>query len=1746
MSIPVAEQHPDDGAPGSPTTRRDGQGSAGRHPAATNHALTYIYVPPQPIIPIHAILTRQTRGALTPRTLQPGSGPHATHGANEPVPSQRETTNPGQTTAGWSSSEDRTTRARNGDQAHQREHPPGPPPPTRSNRHDVTPDTDQPTQRRNSARTRIKIASLNIKGRTSGDINKWLHIPQLIRENGIGILAVQETHLTDELASQFDNLFGNVLKLYFSPDPLTRNAKGVAVIINKRLIPTDNVKLHILIPGRAMGISLPWQNDESINVLAIYAPNSPRETRDFWVNVQHQLGATRSFSPDIMLGDFNLVEDSIDRIPSNSDDPQSVELLREFKMRHKLVDGWRKVNPEEKGYTWSRESDGTQSRIDRIYIHEELFDVSSGWNITQSPIPSDHDLVSAFISTPTAPIIGRGRWAIPPRLFKHKLIKKELQLLGRELQSRLESTKPRSPLENPQTILRDFKTKVKNILRSHEKRAQPMLKNKIASLAESLRNVQNNPDLPEDEIKIASVYLKKEIQTLLKQLHQSNRDLLAAIDAAEGEQIGKTWSSRHKVAKPRDTIRCLKDPRTGTVTRDSKNMSQIAAMYHESLQFEDRDPRADINEQELHEILSHIRTKLPESSKENLREKISEAQVRDAIRKTTAGKAPGIDGIPVDLWKALDDQFQEGAKEPNTNHRCDIVWCLTQVFNDIETHGMDEGAKLNEGCMSPIYKKKDPDDIANYRPITLLNTDYKIFTKAISMKLAAAAPGIIDRDQAGFIKNRNVYDQIKTTKLVIDYMNRTGKKGAIVALDQEKAYDKILHPYLWAVLRKFEFPEEFIKTVQTLYDGALTTVMINGELSEPFPIYRGVRQGDALSCLLFDLAIEPLAESIRRSQMLTGIQIPTTRKHLKVKLFADDTTVFLSESDSVDRLEAVLEKWCRVSGAKFNKEKTEIIPLGSRDQRDSILSTRYLNDGNAEIPHHVHIAKEGEPVRILGAWLGNAINQATTWAPIVEDCCKRLKRWSASKHSLEGRRLIVQMQVAGVTQYLTKVQGMPSEVESELNKQIRRFMWNNEKTDTINQSQMYAPHNRGGKKVLDIEARNKAIHLTWLKAYLNIGEGRATWTYFADAIIGSDIPQSHRIDDDPESRVMPILQSWETRAKSSTLPDDLRTMLKLAKEFNVQVSATSPSKAARENLPLWYHTKSVPSARKLYKTKAAKCLRKKHSVKWVWDATALLSQFDGSHLRASNCSCATCRELRSSVGCTHPYKCVDLVTTLIGKILPEWNPLFPIPPRAEPLDANTRDETGIVFDPSNETPELKDAITIFGETCLAPIPVQANTPQDDANEPSTTVVFTDGACTNNGDEDARAGSGVWYGDNDPRNISARVPHKLQSNQTGELIAVLLAVKNHCPDGDLKILSDSRYVIDGLTKNRKRWEERNWIDTQHGDLFKCITAWMRWRKGTTTLEWVKGHSGIKGNEEADRLASEGALEPMPANGEHLVHPPIRTSSGAQLTKLEQKDFYKIIRDRRVIPARRRTDRNIGAIQARTKETLGVSPTKERVWTAIRHKDFTRKTRDFLWKSTQHAYKIGEYWAHIAGYESRGICPLCDELEDMDHILTRCKADTRLVAWELANEAWVKRHPTPLPSHLGDILGCGFANFEINGKPNKGKNRLYRILISETAYLIWKLRNERRIRDDEGPVQTATETRNRWTYAINKRLTIDRMLTKKTRFKKKALDEKLVRSTWRKCLKNEEDLPANWPTAKGVLVGISQACPPGHAE
>ncbi|KAJ3911874.1 hypothetical protein F5877DRAFT_29279, partial [Lentinula edodes] len=113
----------------------------------------------------------------------------------------------------------------------------------------------------------------------------------------------------------------------------------------------------------------------------------------------------------------------------------------------------------------------------------------------------------------------------------------------------------------------------------------------------------------------------------------------------------------------------------------------------------------------------------------------------------------------------------------------------------------------------------------------------------------------------------------------------------------------------------------------------------------------------------------------------------------------------------------------------------------------------------------------------------------------------------------------------GMTQYLTKVQGMPKEVEIKLTKRIKKFLWNGKSHVRINAETVEAPFKDGGRQILDLLTRNEAIMVTWLRTYLDMSPDRATWAYVADALIAHHTPKTYENIDD-FSKINIFLQSW--------------------------------------------------------------------------------------------------------------------------------------------------------------------------------------------------------------------------------------------------------------------------------------------------------------------------------------------------------------------------------------------------------------------------------------------------------------------------------------------------------------------------------------------------------------------------------------------------------------------------------------------
>ncbi|KAJ7211996.1 hypothetical protein GGX14DRAFT_621228, partial [Mycena pura] len=252
-------------------------------------------------------------------------------------------------------------------------------------------------------------------------------------------------------------------------------------------------------------------------------------------------------------------------------------------------------------------------------------------------------------------------------------------------------------------------------------------------------------------------------------------------------------------------------------------------------------------------------------------------------------------------------------------------------------------------------------------------------------------------------------------------------------------------------------------------------------------------------------------------------------------------------------------------------------------------------------------------------------------------------------------------------------------------------------------------------------------------------------------------------------------------------------------------------------------------------------------------------------------------------------------------------------------------------------------------------------------------------------------------------------------------------------------------------------------------------------------------------------------------------------GLSLQGNRQKIFYRSIREEKTkkLAPRASTERHLKVIREAVCETFGRHVSNADIWASLNTKDFLPKPAQFLWRGVHNAHKVGSYWTHIPECEDRAVCRECGELEDLDHILVQCKSPGREMVWTAASTLWRKRGAAWPEVSLGAVLGCGLAEFrDSKGKVDRGARRLYRILMSESAYLIWRLRNDRVI-DRDGAPASADEIENKFKFVINQRLQMDKVLANRPRRgRRPALPPKLVLETWSGLLDNGQNLPADW--------------------
>ncbi|KAJ7834276.1 hypothetical protein B0H13DRAFT_1653372 [Mycena leptocephala] len=327
------------------------------------------------------------------------------------------------------------------------------------------------------------------------------------------------------------------------------------------------------------------------------------------------------------------------------------------------------------------------------------------------------------------------------------------------------------------------------------------------------------------------------------------------------------------------------------------------------------------------------------------------------------------------------------------------------------------------------------------------------------------------------------------------------------------------------------------------------------------------------------------------------------------------------------------------------------------------------------------------------------------------------------------------------------------------------------------------------------------------------------------------------------------------------------------------------------------------------------------------------------------------------------------------------------------------------------------------------------------------------------------------------------------------------------------------------------EDRGWTKMANKKPLQALASELKARTGTTLFE--DGNPGtnkqeLAGRAQATQLAKDSCQDAM-TRPICFESDPTFTLRGAKLKKLTQAIAYAGIRKRKAPVVRKSSVNNVTQVITAIKNNFNHSPTPAQVWKSIRHKDFTHQVKDFLWKSLHSAHRIGAFWKHIPECEERN-------LPDLEHILLKCKHPGQELVWKLAKDLWLCKNPIWSDLSLGSVLGCGLATIlDEKGRTLPGASRLYRILISESVYVIWKNRNDSMIGQGGEPMPD-NKIHNEWLHAINLCLKFDCVLTNYTKYgKQNSIKTSLVLQTWSSTLADEDKLPENWIREPRVLVG-----------
>lgn len=865
----------------------------------------------------------------------------------------------------------------------------------------------------------VKIVTWNVRGINNNIARR--NLGEVKRATKADIICIQESKCDSWEISmrRFPNLGENC---GVAEQPSVGNSGGLATIWNQ-----EAIKCIALAQNRY------WiwttfthaQSKGNFHVINVYSPVLLNLKRLLWNEIRDIVSFVKD-EEGIIVGDFNSIR-SIQESWRCNYHRRDMEDFDGLIQECNLSD----LRPENACFTWFGPS-GKRSRLDRVLVNERWSQIAN-WKIKAlCRMHSDHRPLLLFAE----PIVHTPK---PFKVFNCYLTDKLME----EVKKRIREEGVWSQL-NIQQVLKE----IKGIIKADARGGKGKLEEEIKMLEKRLSDSDNN--LEDDNTLL-------EVQNKLRKLYESRDSMLCQKARMNWLKLGdgntRFFHQAIQKRKTRNNIRKL--------LWENKWITSLADIQQAFLKHYSNFFRS--SGSSFLELGSLSLPRLTSQDNSNMVRGISKQEIEAALCNMAEDKAPGPDGLNVRSLKFL---------WPLIGSKVELF-----ISNFFKSGIIPPG--LNSSFITLIPKVTEPKTIMDFRPISLINTTFKILTKILATRIASHMQYLISDCQTGFIKGRQASESILMVKEIAHSLQKENKKGLILKLDFEKAFDTVNWEFLMATMRRMNFAEEWIKWIKAILESARVSILVNGAPTREFSPGRGLRQGDPLSPLLYNLVGEVLSSMLKEAAcngIFRGIQMKNTAQQLTHLQFADDTIIFVEDSvESIEGVKKVLQCFQLISGLKINFEKSEI--LAHKTCRETQLK-------GAKV---LGCQIGSWPMKYLGVPIGFSCKRKVFWEPLVKNFKRKLAQWKAESLNQAGRLILVKAVMDNLPIYWLNLHKIPTSVCERLERIRRDFIWGhiNAKDNTRRKlhltkwGNICKPKEQGGLGLVPIRVKNQALLGKW-------------------------------------------------------------------------------------------------------------------------------------------------------------------------------------------------------------------------------------------------------------------------------------------------------------------------------------------------------------------------------------------------------------------------------------------------------------------------------------------------------------------------------------------------------------------------------------------------------------------------------------------------------------------------------------------